>query len=94
MVCKKKKKKKFKLEGKPGMRKQLGKMRISDKKFMVKVHGKIIHFGARGYRIKPGTKAGNAYCARSSGIKGANNPNSANFWSRLMWKCKGKKSIK
>jgi len=31
--------------------------------------GPCIHFGAKGYRAKPGTKAGTNYCGRSSGIK-------------------------
>jgi hypothetical protein len=55
---------------------------------------KTIHFGASGHRIKPGTKAGDSYCARSSGIKGADDPLSANYWSRRMWGCVGKKSQK
>jgi hypothetical protein len=64
------------------------------KKYKVVVDGKEIHFGAKGYRIKPGTKAGDAYCARSYGIKGKDDPQSANYWSRKMWRCKGKKSMK
>lgn len=44
-----------------------------NKKYMVKYKGKTIHFGAKGYKIKPGTKAGDSYCARSYGIKGAKN---------------------
>jgi len=57
------------------------------KKFKVTVKGKDIHFGARGYRIQPNSKKSKSYCARSSGIKGKNDINSANFWSRKMWKC-------
>lgn len=64
------------------------------KKYKVTIKEKTIHFGAKGYRIKPGTKAGDSYCARSSGIKGANNPESANYWSRKMWRCRGKKSMR
>lgn len=30
---------------------------------------KKIYFGAKGYQVKPGTKAGDSYCARSAGIK-------------------------
>jgi len=49
-------------------------------------------------RIRPGTKKGDAYCARSLGIAkkhpSARNPNSPNFLSRKKWKCKGDKSIK
>lgn len=52
-----------------------------------------VHFGDSKMREYPGTKRGNSYCARSFGIKGRNNLNSPNFWSRFMWGCKGKKSI-
>ncbi len=50
-----------------------------------------------GDRIKPGTKKGDAYCARSAGInrkfpKTARDPNSPNNLSRRKWKCKGTKS--
>lgn len=54
--------------------------------------GKEIHFGDPDMPEYPGTKRGDNYCARSSGIKGVNNPKSANFWSRQMWSCKEKKS--
>lgn len=53
-----------------------------------------------GDRIRPGTKKGDAYCARSYGIKMGlpaskrNNPNSPNNLSRKKWKCKGKKSMR
>lgn len=63
-----------------------------DKKFMVDVKGKQVHFGAKGYRIDPLTKKADNYCTRSFGIKGKTDIMSPNFWSRLMWKCKGKKS--
>lgn len=63
------------------------------KKYAVKVDGKTINFGATGYRIKPGTPAGDAYCARSAGIKGANDPNTANYWARRLWSCEGAKSV-
>ena len=51
-------------------------------------------------RIRPGTKKGDSYCARSLGIKkrvskkAANNPNSPNNLSRKKWKCKGAKSTR
>lgn len=47
-------------------------------------------------RIRPGTKKGDAYCARSLKIKGdwKNDPNSPNRLSRKKWKCKGSKSMK
>lgn len=53
-----------------------------------------------GDRIRPGTKKGDAYCARSYGIKQRlpaskrNDPNSPNNLSRKKWKCRGKKSIR
>lgn len=66
----------------------------NNKKFKVNVNDKIIHFGAKGFYISPGTSKGDSYCARSYGIKGINDINSANFWSRKMWDCKGKKSLR
>ena len=63
------------------------------KKYMVNVDGKEIHFGATGYRIKPNTNAGDSYCARSAGIKGANDPTTPNYWARQLWSCKGDKSV-
>jgi ribosomal protein L13E len=57
-----------------------------------------VRYGAKGYTIKPGTKAGDSYCARSLGIAKkhpkAKNPNSPNSLSRKKWKCKGDKSMK
>ena len=53
-----------------------------------------------GDRIRPGTKKGDAYCARSMGIKyrqsvkKQNDPNTPNNLSRKKWKCRGKKSMK
>ena len=63
-----------------------------NKKYMVVVDGEEIHFGATGYTISPGTTKGDSYCARSSGIKGANDKKSANYWARRAWGCEGKKS--
>ena len=47
-----------------------------------------------GDRIRPGTKKGDAYCARSAKIKNCKNPPCANALSRKKWKCRGKKSMK
>lgn len=51
-----------------------------------------------GDRIRPGTKKGDAYCARSAGIAkkhpSARKKNSPNSLSRKKWKCVGKKSMK
>ena len=67
---------------------------------------KTVKYGAKGYKIKPGTDAGDSYCARSQGIKKemiakggesakkARDPNSPNNLSRKKWKCKGSKSSK
>jgi len=61
--------------------------------------GKRISYGAKGATVSPGTKRGNAYCARSMGqmrkfSKSAKNPNSALRLSRKRWKCSGSKSRK
>jgi len=49
-----------------------------------------------GDRIRPGTKKGDAYCARSANIKGdwKDDSNSPNQLSRKKWRCKGEKSMK
>lgn len=63
------------------------------KKYKVEVDGKTIHFGASGYRIKPGTTAGDSYCARSAKIPNGTGTDSANYWARELWSCKGSKSV-
>lgn len=63
------------------------------KKYAVEINGKTINFGAKGYTIKPGTVAGDSYCARSAGIKGANDKTTPNYWARQLWSCKGSKSV-
>lgn len=61
---------------------------------------KKVSYGAKGYRIAPGTSKGDSYCARSYGIKKGlskdkqNDPNTPNNLSRKKWKCSGKKSMK
>ncbi len=61
---------------------------------------KKVSYGAKGYRIAPGTSKGDSYCARSYGIKKGlskdkqNDPNTPNNLSRKKWKCRGKKSTK
>jgi hypothetical protein len=67
---------------------------------------KRVGYGARGYKISPGTSKGDSYCARSYGIKQemlkkggksakkARDPNSPNNLSRKKWRCSGKKSKK
>ena len=69
-VLEKKKKKKKKKACKPA----------KGKRFAKRVKGKCRSFGQKGKakdggdRIRPGTKKGDAYCARSFGIKKCKNP--------------------
>ncbi len=61
---------------------------------------KTVKYGQKGKTPAPGTSKGDAYCARSQGIKKglspakANDPNSPNNLSRKRWKCAGGKSKK
>lgn len=59
-----------------------------------KVGGKKVSYGQAGKKPAPGTKKGDAYCARSAGIKKCKNPPCPNDLSRKRWGCKGKKSVK
>ena len=74
-------------------------------KVKVTSSGKKVSYGQAGKakdggpRVRPGTKKGDAYCARSAGQmrdnpKAAKNPNSPLRLSRKRWKCKGTKSTK
>ena len=69
------------------------------KRFAKRVDGKCRSFGQAGKakgggdRIRPGTKKGDAYCARSLKIKKCKNPPCANTLSRKKWKCRGAKSV-
>tara|TARA_R110000787_G_scaffold284982_2_gene399456 strand:- start:16375 stop:16668 length:294 start_codon:yes stop_codon:yes gene_type:complete len=61
--------------------------------------GKKVSYGQKGAKVKPGTKKGDAYCARSAGQmkkfpKSATNPNSPLRLSRKRWACEGTKSKK
>jgi hypothetical protein len=65
----------------------------------VTASGKKVSYGQKGAKVKPGTKKGNSYCARSKGQmkkhpKAAKNPNSPLRLSRKRWACKGSKSTK
>jgi hypothetical protein len=70
------------------------------KRFAKRVNGKCRSYGQKGKakdggdRIRPGTKKGDAYCARSLKIKKCKNPPCANALSRKKWKCRGSKSMK
>lgn len=67
---------------------------------------KTVRYWQKGATIKPWTKKGDSYCARSLWIKRdmiakwgksakkARDPNSPNNLSRKKWKCKGAKSMK
>lgn len=50
----------------------------------------VVDHGAAGATIKPGTKKGDSYCARSAEIK----MTPTNIAARAAWNCKGKKSMK
>ena len=69
------------------------------KRFAKKVGGKCVSYGQKGKakgggdRIRPGTKKGDAYCARSFGIKKCKKPPCANAESRKKWRCRGKTSV-
>ena len=69
------------------------------KRFAKRVNGKCVSYGQKGKakkggdRIRPGTKKGNAYCARSAKIKKCKNPPCANALSRKKWKCQGSRSV-
>ena len=74
------------------------------KRFAKKVKGKggrtrTVSYGQAGKakkggdRIRPGTKKGHAYCARSAKIKKCKNPPCANALSRKKWKCQGSRSV-
>jgi len=73
-------------------------------KVKVTASGKKVSYGQAGKakdgsrRVKVGTSAGDAYCARSLGIKKGlpkkkqDDPNTPNNLSRKRWKCSGAKS--
>lgn len=62
---------------------------------------KKVRYGAKGYRIAPGTKKGDSYCARSEGDRksegydcSGKDKNTPLCLSRKKWRCKGDKSMK
>lgn len=59
--------------------------------------GKRVSYGQKGASVKPGTKKGDSYCARSAAQmkkhpSAAKNPNSPLRLSRKKWRCSGSKS--
>lgn len=68
-------------------------------KVKVTSSGHKVSYGQKGAKVKPGTKKGDSYCARSAGQmkkhpKAAKDPNSPLRLSRARWKCSGTKSRK
>ena len=89
----------------PGRRCPLPRPAKGKAKVKVTSSGKKVSYGQAGKakdggpRVRPGTKKGDAYCARSAGQmrdnpRAAKNPNSPLRLSRKRWKCKGSKSTK
>lgn len=62
------------------------------KKAAVTSDGRVINFGAAGARVRPGTDAGNAYCARSAGIISPADRLTPNDLARADWHCAGEVS--
>ena len=88
------------LEEKKKKKKKKPCKKAKGKKFVKRVNGRCRSYGQSGKakdggaRIRPGTKKGDAYCARSAKIKKCKNPPCANALSRKKWKCRGSKSMK
>ena len=79
------------------------KPRTGKARVKITASGKKVSYGQAGKakgggpRVRPGTKKGNSYCARSAGQmkrnpKAARNPNSPLRLSRKRWRCSGTKS--
>lgn len=83
--------KKYKKDGKIFY---ISKSNRKGKEYMVRLpSGKEVHFADPTLIEYPGTKRGDNYCARSYGIGNLKNKKSANYWSRELWSCIGKKSV-
>ena len=88
------------LEEKKKKKKKKPCKKAKGKRYVKRVNGRCRSFGQAGKakgggdRIRPGTKKGDAYCARSAKIKKCKNPPCANDLSRKKWKCRGSKSMK
>lgn len=89
----------------PLQREGLQKRDAKDKKYVKVVKDpetgrkKKVRYGAKGYKIAPGTSKGDRYCARSFGDMKSHNKdcsgadrNTPLCLSRSKWKCSGKKS--
>ena len=63
--------------------------RAQDKeKAAITSEGRVTNFGQAGGRIRPGTPAGDNYCARSAGIA-SGDALSPNDLARADWHCRG-----
>jgi hypothetical protein len=75
----------------------MAKPRKGKARLKITADGKRVSYGQKGAKVKPGTKKGDAYCARSYEQlkihkKAAANPNSPLRLSRKRWDCSGKSS--
>jgi len=88
-------------EAKKKKRKKKGCKPSKGKKYARRVKGKCVSYGAKGYKIAPGTSKGNSYCARSYGDMKSHGKDCSGkdrstplCLSRKKWKCSGKYSRK
>ena len=59
-----------------------------DKKYMIKVDGKTIHFGQKGVKIKKNNPARKRnFCARHN-CASKSNKKTAGYWACKLWSCK------
>ncbi len=88
-------------EKKKKKRKKKGCKPAKGKKYARRVKGRCVSYGAKGYKIAPGTSKGNSYCARSYGDMKSHGKDCSGkdrstplCLSRKKWKCSGKYSRK
>ena len=88
-------------EAKKKKKKKKGCKPSKGKKYARRVKGKCVSYGAKGYKIAPGTSKGNSYCARSYGDMKSHGKDCSGkdrgtplCLSRKKWKCSGKYSRK
>ena len=65
----------------------------SKQKMALTQDGKKIYFGDPSMPEYVGTKRGDNYCARSSGISDDNKLTANTLSRKILWKCKGKESM-
>lgn len=81
---------KIKVNGKTYTIKKSGR---KNKRYKAVSDEETLHFGLKGKKPEPYTQKANNYCNRTYYIKSSKFPN-PNYFSRLDWACKGKKSKK